>query len=432
MNNRNGRLMSPHSTALDYWPHTYRQEHRETRTVAGDGANYVGIVERQSSERLWEDFERSVIMTKARQSLLLPHAVAEAVEREREARREREEVEEKAEEVSPAPAEVPPLSAGHDRNWHPVFDPEAIRRVADEARHFDRERKAQYTRWIERMARNDGRRLIRDLPAGLETLAEQFPNFAEAARVIEALAAVHRHVPKQLQSEALLLVGPPGIGKTYFIEAFAGMARVDLGPVSLGSAQGAFELTGTSQHWSNPYPGKVWQLLAEGDHANGILLLDEIDKAGGDERYRTSSALLDLLDSRTARRFGDQALNIEYDASVLWKIATANRLDSIPSPVLSRLHIIEIEPPNDKQLRQIYLAQWRELVANIPRPPELSRAVVRELVANRLPPRVTQRLLRIGLGRAIHERRRRVIVLSSKPQETTSRPIGFVHWVGSA
>lgn len=322
------------------------------------------------------------------------------------------------------------MDAGHD--WHQVFDPEAIRHVADEAEHGERERRPQFKRWVERMARNDGRRLVSDIPEGLESLVEQFPNFAEAVRVIEALVAVHRHCPTQRQSDGTCLYGPPGTGKTSFIEAFARMARVDFSPVSLGSAQGAFELTGTSQHWSNASPGKVWQLLAEGNYANSVLLLDEIDKTGGDDRYRTSSALLDLLESRTARRFVDQALDIEMDASMLWKLATSNTLDTISKPVLSRLHVIEISPPSDAQLRLIYLAQWRELVADLGRPPELSRAVVRGLVANRQSPRVAQRLLRIGLGRALHERRHRVIDLPSKQQEVTSRPIGFVHRLESA
>lgn len=431
MDNRNTPSTRPPGTAEEGPPRTDRPEPRAARRIAEESAQWVGPVARQADDPLFADFERSHVTTKARQPLLLPRAVVDALERERE------EIEKKSEEPTPvAPAEEPPVpvepSADLGQDWHTVFDRADIRRAADEAQHGERDRRTQYKRWIEKMARNDGRRLVSDIPEGLESLVEQFPNFAEAARVIEALVAVHRHCPTQRQSDGMLLVGPPGVGKTYFVEAFASMASVDFGPVSLGSAQGAFELTGTSQHWSNASPGKVWQLLAEGHYANSVLLLDEIDKTSGDDRYRASSALLDLLESRTAQRFVDQALDIEMDASMLWKIATANTLDTISTPVLSRLHVIEIAPPSDAQLRLIYLAQWRELVADLGRPPELSRAVVRELVAHRQPPRVTHRLLRIGLGRALHERRHRVVDLPSKPQEATSRPIGFVHRVGSA
>lgn len=431
MDNRNTPSTRPPRTAEEGPPRTDRPEPRVAQSDANEGAQWLGPVARAADDQLFADFERSQITTKARQPLLLPRTVVDALERERE------EVEKQSEKSPPvAPAEEPPVpvepSTDLGQDWHTVFDRADIRRAADEAQHGERDRRTQYKRWIEKMARNDGRRLVSDIPEGLESLVEQFPNFAEAARVIEALVAVHRHCPTQRQSDGMLLVGPPGVGKTYFVEAFASMASVDFGPVSLGSAQGAFELTGTSQHWSNASPGKVWQLLAEGNYANSVLLLDEIDKTSGDDRYRASSALLDLLESRTAQRFVDQALDIEMDASMLWKIATANTLDTISKPVLSRLHVIEIAPPSDAQLRLIYLAQWRELVADLGRPPELSRAVVRELIAHRQPPRVTHRLLRIGLGRALHERRHRVVDLPSKPQEATSRPIGFVHRVGSA
>lgn len=435
MDNRNTPIAPPPRMVEEGSPRTDRPGPRVARRVADEPAQSLGPVARQADDPLFADFERSQVTTKGRQPLLLPRAVVDALEREREAQRGKAETEED-DQPAPAPAKEPPVEpapmvdAGHD--WHLVFDPEAIRHVADEAEHGERERRPQFKRWVAKMARHEGKRLVRDLPEELDELVEQFPNFREAAHVIEALAAVHRHVPTQRQSEVLLLVGPPGVGKTFFIEAFAKLAHVDLGPVSLASAQGAFELTGTSQHWSNCAPGKVWQLLAEGDYANAILLLDEIDKTGGDERYRTSGALLDLLESRTAGRFVDQALNIEVDASMLWKIATANTIDSIAPPVLSRLHVIAIEPPSDNQLRLIYLAQWRELVADLSRPPELSPSVIRQLIASREPPRVTQRLLRIGLGRALHDRRRRVIDLPSKHQEATSRPIGFVHRLESA
>lgn len=436
MDNRNTPNTRPPRTAEEGPPRTDRPEPRVAQSDANEGAQWLGPVARAADDQLFADFERSQITTKARQLLLLPRTVVDALEREREAQRERADTDQD-DPPAPASAEAPPVvpsptadaDLGHD--WHLVFDPEAIRHVADETQHGDRERRPQFKRWVEKMARNGGKRLVRDLPEQLDELLEQFPNFREAAQVIEAIGAVHRHVPTQRQSEALLLVGPPGVGKTFFIEAFANLAHVDLGPVSLGSAQGAFELTGTSQHWSNPTPGKVWQLLAEGDYANAILLLDEIDKAGGDERYRTSSALLDLLESRTAGRFVDQALNIEIDASMLWKIATANTIDAIAPPVLSRLHVIAIEAPSDNQLRLIYLAQWRELVADLSRPPELSRSVIRQLIASREPPRVTQRLLRIGLGRALHDRRRRVSDLPSNQKEPRSQPIGFVRPMSS-
>jgi len=161
-----------------------------------------------------------------------------------------------------------------------------------------------------------------------------------------------------------------------------------------------------------------------------VLMLDELDKAAGDQRYSTNSALLDLLERRASTRFVDQAVGIEMDASLVWKIGTANTLTNIPAPILSRMHVIEIEPPTDEQLRAIYVSQYRSLVVGIPRPPSLSRSLVRQLVMHRTSPRVTDRLLRLSVGLALRDRRSaiRSIELDANPENAPVqyRPIGFV------
>jgi len=159
-------------------------------------------------------------------------------------------------------------------------------------------------------------------------------------------------------------------------------------------------------------------------------MLDELDKAGGDQRYSTTSALLDLLERRASSRFVDQAVSIEMDASLVWKIATANTLKDIPAPILSRMHVIMIDPPTDEQLRAIYVSQYHGLVAGIPRPPALSRSLVRQLVMHRASPRLTDRLLRLSVGLALRDRRRAIksIELDANPENVpvVYRPIGFV------
>lgn len=207
MDNRNTPSTRPPRTAEEGPPRTDRPEPRVAQSDANEGAQWLGPVARAADDQLFADFERSQITTKARQPLLLPRTVVDALERERE------EVEKQSEKSPPvAPAEEPPVpvepSTDLGQDWHTVFDRADIRRAADEAQHGERDRRTQYKRWIEKMARNDGRRLVSDIPEGLEALVEQFPNFAEAARVIEALVAVHRHCPTQRQSDGMLLAGP--------------------------------------------------------------------------------------------------------------------------------------------------------------------------------------------------------------------------------
>lgn len=385
-------------------------------------------------------FRQSWIYTADRQALMLPEPVIRKVQDEAIARREAEEEEERrkaAEQEAVAedepeagdpvgPNESPPES----RVMHLVFDQPTVEEIAKDGERGDRDRRPQIKRWCEMMRRDEGRRHVVPFPERLGDLGAEFPNFRKVVDVIEALSALHRYGAGDRQAESLLLCGPPGIGKTVFVEAVAQAVGVPLGIVSLGSTQGNFELVGTSSHYSNAEPGRVWRLLAAGPCANAVLMLDELDKAGGDQRYSTTSALLDLLERRASSRFADQAVGIEMDASLVWKIATANTLSTISAPILSRMHVIQIDPPTDEQLRAIYVSQYHGLVAGIPRPPSLSRSLVRQLVMHRASPRVTDRLLRMSVGLALRDRRRAIksIELDANPENTPAqyRPIGFV------
>ena len=385
-------------------------------------------------------FRQSWIYTADRQALMLPEPVIRKVQDEAVARREAEEEEERrkaaAQEavVEDEPEAGDPVgpgeSAPESRVMHLVFDQPTVEEIATAGERGDRDRRPQIKRWCEMMRRDVGRRQVVPFPERLDGLGAQFPNFSKAVDAIEALSALHRYNAGDLQAESLLLCGPPGIGKTVFVEAVAQAVGAPLGIVSLGSTQGNFELVGTSSHYSNAEPGRVWRLLAAGPCANAVLMLDELDKAAGDQRYSTTSALLDLLERRASSRFVDQAVSIEMDASLVWKIATANTLKDIPAPILSRMHVIMIDPPTDEQLRAIYVSQYHGLVAGIPRPPALSRSLVRQLVMHRASPRLTDSLLRLSVGLAIRDRRLAIksIELDANPENVpvVYRPIGFV------
>ena len=253
------------------------------------------------------------------------------------------------------------------------------------------------------MRRHRGRRAVRQFPDRLDSLRERFPNFARVVDAIEALVAVSSDLEHGLVVEPLLMVGPPGVGKTLFVEALAEAVGVNMASIPLGAAQGGFQVVGTSTHWSNSSPGLVWKLLASGDFANGVLLLDEIDKMSGDSRYSTESSLLDLLDPRTAKRFEDQAVDIAFDASALWKLATANELGTLSKPIKSRFEIVEIKPPTASELAEIYRRQWLAHCEGHQSAPELSRAVLEKMASERISPREASRRLRFTLGAAIRD-----------------------------
>lgn len=367
----------------------------------------------------------SDILTARRERLVVPASVltqlAQEASQAAAARAERTQAATESDRRLDAVTEDEPASG----NWHPVFDPAVVDELVMSSDLGDSDRRRQYRAWSTQMLQYDGRREIVGIDRSLDALSERFPNFSAVVKVIEALVALQER--GQTQAEALILFGPAGIGKSHFVEQLAETFGVAHATVSLGSAQGGFAVVGTSKHWSNAAPGRVWQLLAQGRHANAVLLLDEIDKMRGDDRYQTSGALLELLDARQAAHFRDQAIEIEMDASLLWKVATANSLDTLPKPLLSRLHVIEIAPPTDEQLRCIYAAQWSDLTRGITNSPRLSSGLIRQLVAERMSPRTAQRTLRLTLGRALFERRKVVTELfRGHNAGDVRRGIGFI------
>lgn len=283
----------------------------------------------------------------------------------------------------------------------PVFCPAAIAAATEAWQHSEHNNAQQAKTWLEKMKANEGRRILRPLPARLDDLRTRFPNFASVTDLIESQIALQRH-GVDAQSEALLLNGPPGTGKTLFAEALAEACGVELAICSLGACQGGFELTGTAAHYSTSRPGKVWELLASGKHANAVLVLDEIDKLG-DTKYSPENALLDLLEARAAQRFEDQALTCRFDASRLLKIATANSLDTISEPIRSRMEIVQVTEPTPAERQELFRGMWIRRTAGLPDAPTLPETRLRELVRSGVSLRAGERILAIALGLALRD-----------------------------
>ena len=144
----------------------------------------------------------------------------------------------------------------------------------------------------------------------------------------------------------MLLLGEPGLGKTYFAKRLAHVLATGFEFVSMSSLTAGWVLTGASAQWHNARPGKVAQTLIEGEYANPVVVLDEVDKAGGDARYDPMGALYGLLERDTATHFKDEYIDVDIDAShILW-VATANDESSIPEPILNRMNVYAIERPD--------------------------------------------------------------------------------------
>src|SRR5690606_2208632 len=156
-----------------------------------------------------------------------------------------------------------------------------------------------------------------------------------------------------LEVTPMLLLGPPGIGKTHFARHLAELLGTGMCLVPMSSMTAGWLLSGASSQWKGAKPGKVFEALVDGQYANPVLVVDEIDKASADAQYDPLGALYGLLEHDTAEIFVDEFTEVPIDASqVIW-IMTANDDRCIPEPILNRMNVFQIEPPSLEQARCI-------------------------------------------------------------------------------
>lgn len=144
----------------------------------------------------------------------------------------------------------------------------------------------------------------------------------------------------------LLILGPPGVGKTAWASGLAEQLGVPLAVLAAAGLSDNRALEGTARGWSNCIPCLPALVAADDRCANPLLLVDEIDKAGGSERGGDiRSTLLTLLEPETARRHWDACLHGHLDLSWVSWVLTANHPGAVPVPLVSRCHVVEVASP---------------------------------------------------------------------------------------
>ncbi|HVE50543.1 MAG TPA: AAA family ATPase, partial [Casimicrobiaceae bacterium] len=218
--------------------------------------------------------------------------------------------------------------------------------------------------WYDRMRELGGSRYIikPSTHTTVDDLYTASPNFHAVIDDLKKFLALAVVGNEPVQFTPILLVGEPGLGKTWFAKRLANALGTGYEFVSMSSLTAGWVLTGASAQWQNARPGKVAQTLIEGDYANPVVVLDEVDKAGGDARYDPMGALYTLLERDTAREFKDEFIDVDIDAShILW-IATANDESPIPEPIVNRMNVYAIERPDLDGSRAIALAVYRDIL----------------------------------------------------------------------
>lgn len=195
----------------------------------------------------------------------------------------------------------------------------------------------------------------------IDGLCADLPNFSQPLVDIQRSLALCADSRDPVEIAPMLLLGVPGIGKTHFARRVSALLGTSCAVAPMNALTAGWILSGASSQWKNSRPGKVFDTLVSGEFANPVMVIDEIDKAAGNAQYDPLGALYGLLEADTAREFTDEFAEVPIDcSSVIW-IATANDAHAIPEPILNRLNVYDIAPPDAEGTRQIAANLYRDI-----------------------------------------------------------------------
>jgi ATP-dependent Lon protease len=233
-----------------------------------------------------------------------------------------------------------------------------------------------------------------DLSAAREILDADHHGLEDVKdRIVEYLAVRARRAQRGLQvvggrgsGAVMVLAGPPGVGKTSLGESVARALGRKFVRVALGGVRDEAEIRGHRRTYVGALPGRIVRAIGEAGSMNPVVLLDEIDKVGSDYRGDPSAALLEVLDPAQNHTFRDHYLDLDLDLSDVVFLATANVIENIPSALLDRMELVQLDgyTEDDKVAiaRDFLLPRQRDKAALTADEVTVTEAALRKIAAD--------------------------------------------------
>ncbi|BBY83572.1 endopeptidase La [Mycolicibacterium pulveris] len=233
-----------------------------------------------------------------------------------------------------------------------------------------------------------------DLTAAREILDADHHGLEDVKdRIVEYLAVRARRAQRGMQvvggrgsGAVMVLAGPPGVGKTSLGESVARALGRKFVRVALGGVRDEAEIRGHRRTYVGALPGRIVRAIGEAGSMNPVVLLDEIDKVGSDFRGDPAAALLEVLDPAQNHTFRDHYLDLDLDLSDVVFLATANVVENIPSALLDRMELVEIDgyTADDKLAiaKDFLLPRQRERAALTEEEVTVTEAALRKIAAD--------------------------------------------------